>query len=222
VTSLTKLTVFGLSAILFLVLSGCRKQTSPQSPPAPGLARGGDAPCGGIQRWDVKTASDAGVKAQVNPNNPVATTIHDLVKRKSPNPWKVDLVRQINFDAIGGNLAVEKTVWQVNEVILVKFVLEGDNDIHLIVQDPDPKFKTLLNIEFPDTTCKGAIDSPFKAQMLAARNALIAKCGNPPKSYKNLKGTANLTGIGFFDKEHGAAASTNELHPALSFTGTCN
>lgn len=208
-----------VGAWLTIGLIGCRKQVQPPPPPGPpGIAVA--QPCGGVQRWDVKTASDKNVNKVVNPAKVVPTTVHDLLLRKKVNPWKVNLPRQIAFDA-ATNPAVEKTAWQINEVPLVKIKFEPDNDIHLIVRDRDPKFaKSLLTIEFPDTACKGAFDSPFKAQMANARKAVITACGNPPKHYKKIKGSATITGIGFFDKEHGAPSST-ELHPAIEFQGKC-
>jgi hypothetical protein len=41
--------------------------------------------------------------------------------------------------------------------------------------------------------------------------------------FVQLKGTASITGVGFFDKNHnqfGRAPNAIELHPALSFTST--
>jgi hypothetical protein len=62
--------------------------------------------------------------------------------------------------------------------------------------------------------------------MDAARAALVAACGSPnTSSFKNLTGTATLTGVGFFDIIHGQtgfAPNGIELHPVLSFSGSCS
>src|SRR5438874_13331599 len=108
-------------ALIFVsLLSACQL-----APLQPRLARGGGKPCG-KQRWDVKTASDALIN-KVDANTPVPVTIHALIARTQPNPWKVNLPRQTNFNA-ATKKAVEKTLWKLNEVKLVKFVLEDDND----------------------------------------------------------------------------------------------
>ena len=76
-------------------------------------------------------------------------------------------------------------------------------------------------VEFPDTTCNGASSSPKKAKMRSARTALIAACGQPSSSrFTDLKGRANITGVGFFDIPHGQtgiAPNAIELHPVLKF-----
>ena len=44
-------------------------------------------------------------------------------------------------------------------------------------------------------------------------------------SFTNLSGTATLTGVGFFDELHGqtgVAPNGIELHPVLSFSGSCS
>lgn len=206
---------------LLVVLTSCH----PIAPttPAPAAAPLAAAPCGGVHRWDVKTASDAGIQNQLNPNQTVDTTVHDLIARDEAKPWRVNMPRQVTFDATPPKQAVEKTVWKITEVLLVSFKLERDQDIHLEVMDPDPKYSSaVMTIEFPDTDCRGAFASPFKPQMAKARQDVITSCGNPPTGGAKLKGSATITGIGFFDREHRLGAETIELHPALSFmSGSC-
>ena len=61
--------------------------------------------------------------------------------------------------------------------------------------------------------------------MQAARSSLVSACGSAPtSSFKSLSGTATLTGVGFFDVIHGqtgVAPNGIELHPILSFSGSC-
>jgi hypothetical protein len=82
-------------------------------------------------------------------------------------------------------------------------------------------------VEFPDTSCNGANSSPKKAQMGSARSALTKACGQAPgpsSDFADLKGTATLTGVGFFDVKHatpqtGVAPNNIELHPLLRLSG---
>ena len=65
--------------------------------------------------------------------------------------------------------------------------------------------------------------------MTAARKAFVTSCGQPPtSSFKPLSGTATVTGVGFYDRDHGQTARDTlgdgfdiELHPILAFTGGC-
>ena len=171
--------------------------------------------CGGIERWAVKTASDPNVKNKIRITDPDTISIAAFVHRKRPAHVGPSLARQTKFDSAGGR-PVESTFWISLEVHLVEFKMEADSDIHLVVSDPSTH--DLLTVEFPNPDCKGAAMSPFRARMVAARNALIAKHGYPPKSaYKAITGTAIVGGIGFFDKVHGSHGSPTEYHPALLF-----
>jgi len=116
---------------------------------------------------------------------------------------------------------VETTTYRVR-ARLIEFKFEDDRDIHLVVGVPSAPKKTMI-VEFPDPTCPGAKDSPKKARMASARSALIASCGKPPSAssgFRDLRGTATVTGVGFFDIPHGqtgVAPTAIELHPVLKF-----
>jgi hypothetical protein len=115
---------------------------------------------------------------------------------------------------------VETTTYTVH-ARLIEFAKEDDRDIHLVISTLSSRAKTMI-VEFPDTTCPGASSSPKKAQMRHAREAIIAACGAPTSSFKDLAGDATITGVGFFDVKHhqnGLAPNGIELHPVLSFTG---
>jgi hypothetical protein len=203
----------GAACGVCLVILACK--TPPPPPPPPPPAPG--ANCGGVNRWDVKTASDGAIN-QVNVKQTVDTNVATLTDRMLVKPWKKKLPRQIGFDVANGS-AVEGTDWKLC-VEVVDFKLEADDDIHLHVIDPK-KPKPVLTVEFPDTNCMGAVASPLKAQMAQARQDLTKAFGNPPKGgYKGVKGTALITGIGFFDQEHIQGAETIEVHPGLSFDVT--
>jgi hypothetical protein len=101
--------------------------------------------------------------------------------------------------------------------------MEDDSDIHLAVADPANPTATMI-VEFPDAACDTNAAGGVRTQMTAARNGFIAACGQPGDSYVTLRGTAVITGVFFFDKIHGqrgVAPNGAELHPALSFSGTC-
>jgi hypothetical protein len=85
-------------------------------------------------------------------------------------------------------------------------------------------------VEFPDTSCNGANSSPKKSQMGSARWALTKACSQAPgpsSDFADLKGTATVTGVGFYDVKHGTpqtgvAPNNIELHPVLRFSNsTC-
>ena len=62
--------------------------------------------------------------------------------------------------------------------------------------------------------------SPFRSRF---RLAFIRACGVPSSGYFTpLRGTATITGVGFFDYYHGqtgVAPNAIELHPVLGFHG---
>jgi hypothetical protein len=93
---------------------------------------------------------------------------------------------------------------------------ENDNDIHLAVRDASGN---TMVVEFPDERCtEGA---QHRWAMKTARDALIAACTKPAKgSFRELHGSATITGVLFFDFAHhqrGRAPNVAELHPVLRF-----
>jgi len=65
------------------------------------------------------------------------------------------------------------------------------------------------------------------ALMDVARSNFIGVCGLPPKGkFRTLHGLATITGVGFFDLNHGGkgqeghAPHNRELHPVLGFTAS--
>jgi hypothetical protein len=108
---------------------------------------------------------------------------------------------------------------------LIKSVREPDHDVHLVISVPGHKLRSMI-VEFPDVACKGAATSYRKGRIAAARQALFDDCGEIGSSgFTELNGQATIVGVGFFDESHGqSGASPNgiELHPALSYCGTCS
>ncbi|HEU5315851.1 MAG TPA: hypothetical protein VFX49_07040 [Chloroflexota bacterium] len=174
-------------------------EAQPPPPPPTGVA------CG-VERWAVKTLSDPAA-AGVDPN---------------PTPVSVAALRALPAPpGLGGGTprlpGVETTAYRLTASLL-RFKLEDDRDIHLVVADPTDESLTMIT-EFPDVACGGAIASARGAEMAAARAALTAACGSPSSnSFRSLRGTATLTGVGFFDVLHGqngVAPNGIELHPVL-------
>lgn len=100
---------------------------------------------------------------------------------------------------------------------------EDDSDIHLIIAEPDDPGATMI-VEFPDAaTCAPAADPAQRAQMEAARTVFVAAGGDARTAFVRLRGSATVTGVGFFDPIHGqtgVAPNGIELHPVLAITIT--
>jgi hypothetical protein len=164
----------------------------------------------GEERWPVKTLSDP--SAGEVKTTPVDSTVDKLTNEQKP-------------PTVGGTLprtgAVERTVFRLKvKLFEARRVGEtgGDRDIHLVVADPDSG-RTMI-VEMPDVACEGPDRSKFRDQMLRARAVFEEACGVPPVKFRALAGTAEITGVGFFDKphgQHGRAPNAIELHPLLSF-----
>jgi hypothetical protein len=164
----------------------------------------------GEERWDVKTLSD-----------PAAISLS-----YAPVDTTVDALRALPKPPVGQSTprmpGVQSTTYRIT-VSLKLFKVEDDRDIHLVVADLSDPTHTMI-VEFPDIACEGPNRSAQRDTMDAARAALVAACGSPnTSSFKNLTGTATLTGVGFFDIIHGqtgVAPNGIELHPVLSFSGS--
>jgi hypothetical protein len=169
-----------------------------------GGSPGSGARCG-VERWSVKTLSD-GAARRVN-FKPRATTVAKL--------------RTIHSPGVGGGTArirgVETTTYRVRAQ-LVEMKQEDDRDIHLVIAEPKRPSATMI-VEFPDVRCSGAKQSVKRRAIRSARAALVRACGNAgTSSFKELRGTASIEGVGFFDLNHGqrgVAPNAIELHPGV-------
>ncbi len=161
----------------------------------------------GTERWPVKTLSDSDA-TKVN-LTPVAGTVADLRALTAPK----------SLPANKRVAPTELTTFSVTARV-IEFKLEDDKDIHLVIADPGDAAKTLI-VEFPDIGCQGAIGSAQAAMMKSARDALIARYGQPREGrFTAISGSATITGVGFFDFLHGqtgVAPNAIELHPVLQF-----
>jgi hypothetical protein len=96
---------------------------------------------------------------------------------------------------------VERTTYRVRASLL-EMKLEDDSDIHLVIADPSKRRATVI-AEFPAASCMAGASRIARTKMRRARNALVAACGSPSRSFKRLVGTATISGVGFFDQIHG-------------------
>jgi hypothetical protein len=169
----------------------------------------------GSERREVKQLLDADA-----PNVHFGDAIDSTVKRmgllkrpdetgatRQPKERRVYRIRAI-FDSIPPN--------STSPGVKLGYKIEdNDNDIHLAVRD---NAGNTMVVEFPDERCtEGA---QHRWAMKTARDALIEACTKPPKSFRELHGSATITGVLFFDfahKQRGRAPNVAELHPVLRF-----
>jgi hypothetical protein len=158
----------------------------------------------GVERWPVKTASDAAAAA-IELSTLETTSIRALnlidqhcsgipAARTYPEEFRV-------FEVIGRVLVAKS---------------EDDRDYHLALVDPSDPTSTLIS-EVPDPACTGAVDSSLKGFLIQARTQFEAiRAGRPLSA---LSGEIlRVQGVGFYDFNHnqtGRSQSCLELHPVL-------
>ncbi len=158
----------------------------------------------GVERWAIKTGTDAGAP-QVDLAHPKAATIAQLVALTAPHPLPSSRAAP-----------TENTVFVVTAT-LTDYKFEGgstgDSDYHLVLQDDQGN--TMI-AEIPSPSCVGN-NSPFAAQIASARAAFDAKLA-AASSFHTANVPVRVTGVGMFDfphGQHGAAPNEIELHPIL-------
>jgi hypothetical protein len=164
----------------------------------PGLA------CG-VERWPVKTLSD-----------PDATTI-DVSRAQTVS------IKDLNLLAAHcGSLPDARTYapeFQVYETTgkIVVVRTEDDRDYHMALADLAEPNYTIVT-ESPDPACGGAVRSPLRQTLIAARSAFDSIIGG--RSFSSLVGTTiRVRGVGFYDFNHGQTGRSEsclELHPIVA------
>jgi hypothetical protein len=171
---------------------------TPPSGPMPGLA------CG-VERWNVKTLSDVDA-GRVELSRVQPTTIKALNERASHCNAGPDR------RTYGEEFEVFEVVGRITYV-----APQVDRDYHVVVVDPSDPTYTIVT-EVADIACQGAISSPHRGALEAARNAFVALLGS--RSTSSLVGTSvRVRGVGFYDFNHGQigrARNCMELHPILA------
>jgi hypothetical protein len=167
------------------------------------------APTCGVERWAVKTGTDANA-ASVDLAHPVRTTVKDL--RSIPAPT---LNQNPPYDP--RIPPTEYKVFVVNGMI-TSYKLEDDVDYHIVLQDP---VGNTMVTEIPSPACDGS-NSPFDA-MVASVRAKFDTRFTATDFFQTANVPVQMTGVGFFDFVHGqtgVAPNGIELHPILNLTFT--
>jgi hypothetical protein len=164
----------------------------------------------GDWRWPVKTLSDHR-RTQVH-FSPKRATIRGFRRRTPPANLGPTTPRHTKLEFHTWTLHAKPR----------RARIEGDGDIHLIIFAPKHPRWTMI-VEFPQRRC---VSSPFKRKRLAgARRRFINNCGPMSGAWAHLKGSLDITGVGFWDSvhgQHGVAPNGIELHPVLGVTGKCS
>ncbi|MDQ1536231.1 MAG: hypothetical protein QOE58_624 [Actinomycetota bacterium] len=177
-----------------------------RNPPAV-VAPGGDvgstesAVSCGVERWGVKTGTDAGA-ARVDLTSVKRATVAELDALPPP------------VDPIARVTPVEDTVFEVSAT-LTFYKTEADSDYHLVLSD-DLGHTMIAEIPLPDCVSSG----PFKAAIGSARAALAATLHSSTRG-RTVTVPVTVQGVGFFDHIHGqrgVAPNGIELHPVLAIS----
>jgi hypothetical protein len=158
----------------------------------------------GVERWAVKTGTDADV-SKVNLSSTTATTIASLDARTAPN----------TLPSNNRVAPTETTVFSLSAT-LTEFKLESDSDYHLVLSDGAGH--TMI-AEIPDPACVGS-GSPFLSSIRTARSTFDARF-SATTSFQQANVPVQLRGVGFFDFLHGqtgVAPNGIELHAVLGIS----
>ncbi len=156
----------------------------------------------GVERWSVKTGTDADA-GLVNLSAVTAATI----------PYLASLATPSSLPSNNRIQPTEVTVFQLT-CTLVEFKLENDSDYHLVLSDGAGN--TMI-AEIPSPGCVGA-GSPFSGAISAARQTFDASY-TATGTMKTVNVPVQVSGVGFFDFIHGqtgVAPNGIELHPVLN------
>ena len=164
----------------------------------------------GTERWSVKTLSDPDT-VKIDFNQVVTSSVHLQTGLTAPHPIK-DIPRR----------ADESTVYQITCRVL-GFKKEGgatgDKDFHVVIEDPETH-ETMI-AEIPSEECDGVAGTSRAEQFAELRQWFSDNIGEPTVNFHKLKDpvTVILTGVGFFDYNHGQTGRANngrEIHPVLT------
>lgn len=155
----------------------------------------------GVERWAVKTGTDANVSL-ISLQSITQTTIAALSSLTPP----------ATLPASSRIQPTETTIFQLHDT-LTEYKLESDSDYHLVIADASGK--TMI-VEIPDPSCVGA-SSPLLSDIQKARAEFDARY-TPGSSFQTANVPVTVTGVGFFDFLHGqtgVAPNGIELHAVL-------
>ena len=156
----------------------------------------------GVERWSVKTGTDADV-GLINLASSTAQTIVTMRSWTAPNP----------IPANNRVSPFETTQWVLNAT-LTQYKLESDSDYHLVLSDASGN--TMI-AEIPSPSCVGA-GSPFGPGITNSRNQFDARF-TATTSFQTANIPVQIRGVGMFDFLHGqtgVAPNGIEIHPVLN------
>jgi hypothetical protein len=154
----------------------------------------------GVERWPVKTGTDAdrgNVSSTVH-----STSIQSLSSRPKPSHYPTN-------NRVAPS---EFYVWQLAARV-TQYKEEADSDIHLVLRDSANRS---MIAEIPAPSCVGS-SSRWKAGISGARSTWTHTYPLST-SWHHINRAVTIRGLGFFDPPHGqAGASSNgiELHPVI-------
>lgn len=185
------------------VAAGCGgPPTNPPSPAPPPVLAGQIC---GVERWPVKTLSDAdATSVDVTTVQPTTIkTLNELAVHCSGIPSPRTYPEEFRLYEVTGRITVAKS--------------ENDHDYHVALADLDEPAYTIVT-EIADPLCDGAVQSPFRLLLSSARSTFDAITGG--HAISSLVGAIlKVRGIGFYDFNHGQSGRSQsclELHPVLS------
>lgn len=157
----------------------------------------------GVERWPVKTGTDAQA-AQVNVSSPTQTTIANLTSIPAP----ATLPQSDRVDPI------ETTAYTLSAT-LVQYKIEDDQDVHMVITDGPAH----MIAELPSPSCVDP-SSPWH-DLIATARAQFNSQFHPTTSWQHPANVSiTITGPGFFDFLHGqtgVAPNGIEIHPVLMY-----
>jgi hypothetical protein len=166
--------------------------------------------CGGF-RWPIKTLSDADARrVDSTPRNSTVKRLRSLARPTNLQPTTPRL------------RPVELHTYRVTADLVVAARMP-DHDIHVVIEAPTAHHKRMV-VELPDVRCPGARVSPKKAAIRRARVRFEQACGRIGTSRVKIQGRVTIVGVGFWDDPNpgrNSAPNGIELHPVLSFHGSC-
>ena len=153
----------------------------------------------GVERWSVKTGTDADIDSV--DFNPLSTDLATLISFPHPS-----------YLPPNNRVPEELQLYQLTDVTLTVYKLENDSDYHLVLFDG----ASTMIAEIPDPNCVDPA-SPFLPGLQWARDTFDGRY-HPTSSFQTANIPVTIIGAGFFDFFHGqrgVAPNAFELHAVL-------
>ena len=194
------------AAVTTAVANSHRRSGRPDAEEVEAVVAGPNSSTGscGVERWSVKTGTDADASS-IGLQSTTPTTIAHLAGLAAPS----------SLPANNRIAPTETTVFQVSAT-LTEYKIEADSDYHLVLSDGAGH--TMI-AEIPDPACVGS-SSPLRSSIQKARAEFDGKY-TATGSFQAANTAVTVTGVGFFDALHGqtgVAPNGIELHAVLDIT----